>query len=445
MAPLKLFISHSSRLDDVPHRYTDQDANWQLLREVCDGLKARFGDAVRILVDRDGLIPGDDWNRELNLWLAECHAAVILVSRRALEKSDWVAKEAAILGWRKALDPDFTLIPVTIEGESCAADLAQGFFGSLDMGRIQAAHAARSAEQIVAAIERGFSKHETLTRGCRQTPLDLLRDAVAHMLASSQSPNILDAALEALDAVNPLDDEPPQAGLAHPKQCGHRLARRLLRSSVEDIWACFQTFRHLLCYAAPPVPVATARWLHRLVRALWVNPGAAACLAGPVGGRPALALCGAYVTTPGPNEGSTAYTFERYLERAWSYPQQQPLVVSLTRPDMPGAEVWELIVARVQPRYTDPSAPNVMKAARKSEVVLLAPGVPDAERLEEWTDLAPNLSRLVLVFATCEPLDALPAGMCPVEPLLDLDQEAEAFSAEDLEAAYFEQRYGCRP
>lgn len=353
MPALKLFISHSSRLDDVAHRYTDQDANWRLLQEVCDGLKARFGKAIHILVDRDGLIPGDDWNRELNLWLAECHAAVILVSRRALDKSDWVAKEAAILGWRKALDPDFTLIPITIEGESCAADLAQGFFGSLDMGRIQAAraHAERSAAQIVAAIEQGFGRQETLTRGCGHTPLDLLRDAVAHMLASAQSPNILDAALDALDALNPLDEEPPHAGLPHAKQCGHRLARRLLRASVEDIGVCFATFRHLLCHAAPPIPVDSARWLLKLVRALWVNPGAAAALASPAVGRPALALCGDYVLAAGPDEGSTAYTFERYLERAWSYPQEPPLVVSLSRPDMPPDEVWAMIVAKVQPGH----------------------------------------------------------------------------------------------
>lgn len=82
----RLIVSHSSRLDDVPHRYTDDDANWCLLGEVCDRLKARYGDAIQILVDRDGLISGDDWNRELNLWLAECQEAILLVSKRALER-----------------------------------------------------------------------------------------------------------------------------------------------------------------------------------------------------------------------------------------------------------------------------------------------------------------------------------------------------------------------
>jgi hypothetical protein len=300
MPALKLFVSHSSRLDEVPQGAGDKAANWRLLGEICDALEARYGDSIRILVDRDGLFPGDDWSRELNLWLAECQAAVILVSRRAMDQSHWVAKEAAILGWRKALDPEFTLIPVTIEGESQPSDLAQAFWGSLDMGRIQCLHAARSADEIVTGIAARFVKDRTLIRGCRRTPLDLLRDAIAHMLVGSQSPNALDAALDALD---PQDEEPPDAGLPHPKQCGHRLARRLLRSSVDDIWGCFQVFRHLLRYAAPPIPVEQAKWLLGLVRALWVNPGAAAFLPGPAAGRPALALCGDYVSVPGAEHG----------------------------------------------------------------------------------------------------------------------------------------------
>lgn len=451
MPPLKLFISHSSRLDDVAHRYTDQDANWRLLGEVVDGLKARYGDAIRILVDRDGLIPGDDWNRELNLWLAECQAAVILVSRRALERSDWVAKEAAILGWRKSLDPSFTLIPVTIEGESKASDMAQGFFGALDMGRLQAVHSERNADAIVAAVARRFTHDQTLEQSRRETPLDLLRDAVAHTLTNSQSPNILDAALEALDAHHPLDDEPSQPGLPHPQQCGHRLARRLLRASVDDVWTCFETLRKLLCHAAPPLPVQTARWLFGLVRALWVNPGSAACLRAPRAGRPALVLCGAYVTAAGPCQGSSAYTFERYLERAWSHGDSGPLVVSLTRPDMRADEVWRMILAKVQPGRCDPRSPGAIKAAARSEVVLFMPasedlgGLPDAERLDELFELAPNLGGLVLLFASCEPADGLPEGMLPVVPLLDPDLEEDAYSAEHLEAAHFEQRYACRP
>jgi hypothetical protein len=448
MPALKLFVSHSSRLDDVPHRHTDNDANWRLLREVCDELKARYGDTIRILVDKDGLIAGDDWNRELNLWLAECQAAVILVSRRAMDKSDWVAKEAAILGWRKALDPEFTLIPVTIEGESQPSDLAQAFWGSLEMGRIQCLHAERSAGKIVAGIAARLAKDGTLIGGCGLTPLDLLRDAIAHMLVGSQSPNALDAALDALD---PEDEDPPDAGLPHPKQCGQRLARRLLRSSVDDIWACFQVFRHLLCYAAPPIPFEQAKWLLKLVRALWVNPGAAAFLPSPVAGRPALALCGAYVSVPGPSAGSTAYTFERYLDRAWSYPEEPPLVVSLARPDTPAEQVWGMIVDRVLPGHPNPTSPGAKKVLSRRTIVLFAPasgdqgGPPDGQRLQELTGLAGSVGKLVLVFASCESADALPDGMRAVEPLLDPGIEDEAYNAEYDEITHVQQIYDRQP
>lgn len=120
-------------------------------------------------------------------------------------------------------------------------------------------------------------------------------------------------------------------------------------------------------------------------------------------------------------------------------------MVSVTAADLPGADVWRLIVDKVRPSSTDLTAPSVLKAVGRCEFLLFAPGMPDAERLEEWTNLAKYVKRLVLVFATCESDDAFPPGVCAIEPVLDLQQEEDAFSAEETEAAYFEQRYGRRP
>ncbi|MHC4222077.1 MAG: hypothetical protein ACYST9_06615, partial [Planctomycetota bacterium] len=78
MAGLKLFISHSSRLDDVPNKWTSLDCNWKLLEDTCTAIKHKYGDRVDVLVDRDGLVPGEDWNHQLNLWLSECHVAIII-------------------------------------------------------------------------------------------------------------------------------------------------------------------------------------------------------------------------------------------------------------------------------------------------------------------------------------------------------------------------------
>lgn len=154
MPALKLFISHSSRLDDVEHKYTREDRNWCLLEDTCAAIWQKYGDRVEVLVDKDGLIPGEDWNHRLNLWLAECHVAIVLFSKRAVEKSDWVAKEAAILSWRAGLDKDFTLIPVMLDGESTPEDLAKDFLGVLRIDTNQCIRNAKTAGDILAGIVR---------------------------------------------------------------------------------------------------------------------------------------------------------------------------------------------------------------------------------------------------------------------------------------------------
>jgi hypothetical protein len=88
MAALKkLFISHSSCLDDVDGAQ-DSDKKWTLLREICDAIKAQnAGVEIEVLVDQF-IGSGEDWEKHLNFWLAECHAAIILYSKRALQQSD---------------------------------------------------------------------------------------------------------------------------------------------------------------------------------------------------------------------------------------------------------------------------------------------------------------------------------------------------------------------
>ena len=49
MSALKLFVSHSSRLDDVEHKHPDQDHNWRLLGETCKAIKDTYGARVEVL------------------------------------------------------------------------------------------------------------------------------------------------------------------------------------------------------------------------------------------------------------------------------------------------------------------------------------------------------------------------------------------------------------
>jgi len=121
MVALKLFISHSSRLDDesVDSSDPEKNSNLKLLLEVIEDIKLEYGESIDILVDKDEykLPPGHDWEKRLNEWLAECHAAIILFFQKSCRKLQLVKKEATILSWRRELDKEFILIPVCIQGQ----------------------------------------------------------------------------------------------------------------------------------------------------------------------------------------------------------------------------------------------------------------------------------------------------------------------------------------
>ncbi len=446
MPALRLFVSHSSRLDDVPRRYTDDDANWCLLRATCDGLQARYGDAIRILVDRDGLIPGDDWNLELNLWLAECQAAVILVSRRALERSDWVAKEAAILGWRRALDPNFKLILVTIEGESSPDDLAQGFFGALDLGRLHCVHAGRDAAVIVDGIARGLGDPDTLAADCARTPLDLLQGGIARLLAQTATEDSLEAAAAALGCAD-LDPR-----LSNRERCAAALARRLLRTSLDGPGSCFQTCRCTFDHLAPRLTWERARELLEQVRPLWVHPAAAAYLPAALDDRRALTLSGQLLTQADDLLGTEAYTLERYLQRAWpgAHPRCVPVGAARTAAQVQ-AEIRRRVLGEgLPPMLTATQLDRQVNREPTAIVVIVCAaddggGLPDPRLCAELEQLTAIYDKLVLVFASTTPLAALPETLRLIMPPLDPQTEGDAFLAERAATIDLYHRYGRHP
>src|SRR5689334_2751713 len=91
----KVFVSHSS----------PDDASKARLKAFCKALSDK---GYAILVDYEQIASADDWRKNIHEMLAECHAAVILFSRAAVE-SQWVIKEATVLEWRQSLDDDFRL------------------------------------------------------------------------------------------------------------------------------------------------------------------------------------------------------------------------------------------------------------------------------------------------------------------------------------------------
>jgi len=111
----KVFVSHSA--NDDPFAVA-----------VRDKLAARLEEnGYLALVDSAKLKPGQDWNNELYDWLGACHAAVILVTGKALA-SFWVRRETNILLWRRARNKGFVVIPALLaisEGEVAATGLTE--------------------------------------------------------------------------------------------------------------------------------------------------------------------------------------------------------------------------------------------------------------------------------------------------------------------------------
>ncbi|MCB9551131.1 MAG: toll/interleukin-1 receptor domain-containing protein [Myxococcales bacterium] len=110
MARPIVFISYA-RQDDLAGR--DGEAGAGACHAMIEALREQLGHCdLRLDVDIPVAV---QWHPQLMRSLGECHAAVVLLSRRALERP-WVVIELAILSWRAHLDPRMLLVPVLLDG-----------------------------------------------------------------------------------------------------------------------------------------------------------------------------------------------------------------------------------------------------------------------------------------------------------------------------------------
>jgi hypothetical protein len=85
---MRIFISHSTDKDDATGR--------QRLNAVDAALKGA-PPGHDVLLDIKRLEASFEWRAELDEWMTTCHAAVLLLTPKALE-SPWVLKEATMHG-----------------------------------------------------------------------------------------------------------------------------------------------------------------------------------------------------------------------------------------------------------------------------------------------------------------------------------------------------------
>ena len=445
MSTLKLFVSHSSRLDDIDHQHADDDHNWQLLANTCEKIRQHYGNRVEILVDKDGLIPGEDWNHQLNLWLAECHVAIILFSKRAIEKSHWVAKEAAILSWRAEIDPAFKLIPILLDGQATPEDLQQEFAGTLQINRSQCIRNARDADDVLRGVQAQLGEPDDLATSFPDTPLERLQGGIATLLADETTEASLEAALAAAGC----DAVPIRVGADRHEHCARHLARRLMSAPQDAPYELLPAFQQAFDALAPRPAAERALRLFRDLRALWVDPAAAAGLPRALRGRTPIVLAGAKLLQVNPDLGTRAYTLERYIERAWPGSQLWIWVTVTRAADLPAIRhsIHETVFGAHAAATEDPDDLDEGVRSDPKRIVLVvdagSDGAPDMRRQQELQALFPRYpEKLLLVFAA-EPTHALlPEQVRAAEPALDPRIETRAYLAELGTCNYLKQTYG---
>ncbi len=201
----RIFISHSTsgkpadyaqeKFPSDAERREALEAREHLAKEVCDGLATRLaaGGTFAVLLDRQGIKPGDAWYAKLNVWVSGCDAAVILLTQRALE-SDYVKYEVSVLANRyQKTGKAFPLLPVHLPpvDEKAIDATALRATRVTDVQAIKVPHG-KGAEAIVDAIEAQLA---AVVHG--ETPLDVQIGIVADILRSVP-PNIIGQEVKAL-------------------------------------------------------------------------------------------------------------------------------------------------------------------------------------------------------------------------------------------------------
>ncbi|MCI0667911.1 MAG: toll/interleukin-1 receptor domain-containing protein, partial [Methylococcaceae bacterium] len=429
---------HSSRLDDIDHNHADDDHNWLLLGATCRAIRGHYKDKVDVLVDRDGLIPGEDWNHQLNVWLAECHVAIILFSRRAIEKSNWVAKEAAILSWRRELDSKFILIPVLLDGETSPEDLAKDFFGTLKIDTSQCIRNA-AAKDILAGLIQKLNPEDI---NVWETPLELIQGSFAHLLAGDTTEAVLEKILGDLNIKIGCEFHSDKK-----QHYAYLLIRHLFFQGVDH----FDCFNRAIDRLIPGPPKEKVEELFRQIRSLWVDPGAAGAIPSALAHNRPLALNGKFLTLAQPDLKTDHYTLDRYIERAWSGSTAY-LLISVDD-TMNIDQVKMNIRSRFFNTLKCPTGISEEKMDRKIDqnfrVIVLFVQSPNADSgffdprlIVELQRLHGIYKKLIIILQEGESPGILPERVKAVLPRVDPEAEEEALLGEHLTRTFLNQKYG---
>lgn len=415
MTAFKLFISHSSRLDDPEiSNDPDQNPNLKLLLDVIQDIKKEYGDAIEILVDKDEkkLPAGHDWEKRLNEWLAECHAAVILFSKRAIETSNWVKKEATILSWRRELERDFTVIPVLLEDQATIADLQKDLFGVLKILKSECHCCARNSKDIVNKIKIGLGEKITLPN---DTPFNKLERVIASLLAENVSSISLQNTWNSLDG---------QTKLAWSPSSSVKFSHALTRYLFQNGDSCFNNFISVIDSIRPKIEHSRALELFEYIRSLWVNPSAAGRIPASLNHEKFVVQNGSFLLD---------FTLKRYLERAWPMTKKYLLVdISADSPEKIFQQIrLKFSYTKQKPQSDEQCDRNINNSLL--QIVFFIPDCNDNEGLigdyRTRDMLRTAYPKAIFVLGSGQFLPPIISNdLLKVEPPLDLELETDQMS-----------------
>lgn len=433
MPALKLFISHSSNLDETDDQGCPVSRNWSLLRDTCAAIREHYCGKVEILVDYENLTPANEWRGRLDGWLGDCDAAIILFSRRALAESQWVRFEASVLRWRSSRDPAFRLVPVLLEGEANPSDLEEGIWETIRIADKQCIRSAASGAQILTGLRTvlgDLDQPDNKTAfGAR---FKAIRDLIEECLNRDNHATSLQAVWEFVSGGQP----PP----TWPNDPVGRYALGITRLLFEDTEKSVQAFKHIVENMHPPF--VRTRELFRYVRPLWVDAAAAGCIKAARSEGSFLALNGEFVGQSDPDLDTDCYTLDRYLERA-VLRRGSIKVVQVPSPD--AAAIRDEIRTSVDKQWRKYPQREALVDKRvralEAPVIALVPApeaLPDPRLVDELKRLRDEkCPSLICVFATGASMpNERPSEIRPVLPELDLESEYRHYLDErDVRAA----------
>jgi hypothetical protein len=283
MTPPRIFISHSAQ----------EAASNAVLQALFDGLTAEGFD---VFLDRERVLLGSRWRDDIQFWLDGCHGALLLLSQSAIEDSVWVRYEASVLGQRRVSSPSFPLLPVYLPPMSPAV-VTTGPFEPMQLHEVQGP----TSDDPNDILRKALDFFTPLKSMCEPTPLHLLEEVIARELRPF--------------AVNPRHLEQARKQLGLPPEMWNpridpslRLAQALFKVDAVKLGKVARLFQAFL--EQPTIE----RILKIVTPFLWVDPGAARCLAEVVERKP-------YGRSACINASSITFTGDMYSMRACrSYP-----------------------------------------------------------------------------------------------------------------------------